>query len=121
MLATWYRARIDCDTTGADWNSVRSNITARAIADYVSAGITQCTYNPALFDPRYFPYQFSEKQSKIGPSNLRSLLSWAVERWPEWSLHEFNLWNPIAWLEVLNEIDQKKTLEILKEYYGLRL
>lgn len=121
MLAVWYRARIECDTTGSDWSAVRSNITARAIADYVVTGIAQCTYSPALFDPRYFPYQFSEKQSEIGPADLRAILQWACKKWPDWSLREFNISNPIRWLEILNLTDQKKTLEILKEHYGLRL
>jgi len=119
MLPLWYRARIDCDTIGADWSSVRANITARAIADYVSAGIAQCTYSPALFDPRYFPYQFSEKQSEVRPADLRALLVWACQRWPDWSLAEFTIWPVVRWLEVLNEVDQKKTLEILGEHYDL--
>ena len=118
MLPVWYRARIDCDTIGTDWSSVRANITARAIADYVAAGIAQCTYCPALFDPRYFPYQFSEKQSTLATSNLRSLLKWAVGKWPDWSLGAFTLWPVVTWLETLNEQDQKKTLEILGEHYG---
>lgn len=119
MAGLWYRSRIDCDVDGIDWSAVRCHSIARGINDFVSAGILGANFAPVIFDPRYFPWAWDEKQSILSKQDRRSLAIWVATKWPDWSLEDLGVRMAFTWLEVLNPGDHSKTLQILEEHYGL--
>lgn len=121
MSELWYRPRLDNGILqGVNWSDVRCHVIARGLSDHVRTGLAFSSVALVIFDSRFFPWPFDGKQSKLSGPDLRALTIWVANTWPDWSLQTIHITKLVTWLEVLSLADQQKTLQILREHYGLK-